>query len=59
MQQRKSHKRKRWSNAVYIYRVLMQMYPDTGLATRILRIITLFGNSILEGLLQRLRVGLR
>merc|ERR1711890_183458 len=54
----KSHKKRKESYAIYIYKVLKQVHPDTGVSSKAMSIMNSFVNDIFEPLLQKLPVWL-
>lgn len=44
----KRHKKRRESYATYIYKVLKQVHPDTGISTKAMNIMNSFVNDIFE-----------
>merc|ERR1712080_614163 len=50
----KGSKRRKESYAIYIYKVLKQVHPDTGVSSKAMSIMNSFVNDILKGLLPKL-----
>jgi histone H2B len=46
--QKKRHKKRKESYAVYIYKVLKQVHPDTGVSSKAMSIMNSFVNDIFE-----------
>lgn len=46
--EKKRHKKRRESYATYIYKVLKQVHPDTGISTKAMSIMNSFVNDIFE-----------
>ncbi|XKL62458.1 hypothetical protein PGB90_002291 [Kerria lacca] len=45
---KKKHKRRKESYAIYIYKVLKQVHPDTGISSKAMSIMNSFVNDIFE-----------
>lgn len=46
--QKKRHRKRRESYAIYIYKVLKQVHPDTGISSKAMNIMNSFVNDIFE-----------
>ena len=49
---KKRHKKRRESYAIYIYKVLKQVHPDTGISSKAMSIMNSFVNDIFERIAQ-------
>lgn len=51
-EKKKRHKKRRESYAIYIYKVLKQVHPDTGISSKAMSIMNSFVNDIFERIAQ-------
>ena len=49
---KKKHKKRRESYAIYVYKVLKQVHPDTGISSKAMSIMNSFVNDIFERIAQ-------